>query len=127
MHGSSEGVLVQEMGCKKVVEIGRGGRRGVVRGIYRAYRCIYYRGLLGYIIYSCMYSVYWWGDQSGGVIYIGCAMYRSVSYSRYIGLVSILHPIYFRGHASYWLYICEVERDSIALGADERDTPGCAQ
>ena len=89
MHGSSEGVLVQEMGCEKVVEVGRGGRRGVVRGIYRAYRCIYYRGLLGYIIYSCMYSVYWWGDQLGSVIYFGCAMYRNVSYSRYIGLVSI--------------------------------------
>ena len=84
MHGSSEGVLVQEMGCKKVVEVGRGSR-----GIYRAYRCIYYRGLFGYIIYSCMYSVYWWGDQLGSVIYFGCAMYRNVSYSRYIGLVSI--------------------------------------
>ena len=24
MHGSSEGVLVQEVGCKKVVEVGRG-------------------------------------------------------------------------------------------------------
>ena len=89
MHGSPEGVLVQEMGCEKVIEVGRGGRRGVVRGIYRAYRCIFYGGLLGYIIYSCMYSVYWWGDQLGGVIYIGCAMYRGVSYSRYIGLVSI--------------------------------------
>ena len=39
------------MRCKKVVEIGGGSR-----GIYRAYRCIYYRGLFGYIIYSCMYS-----------------------------------------------------------------------
>ena len=35
MYGSSDGVLVQEMGCKKVVEIGGG-----CRGIYRAYRCI---------------------------------------------------------------------------------------
>ena len=84
MYGSSEGVLVQKVGCKKVVEVRRGRR-----GIYRACRGIYYRGLLGYIIYSCMYSGYWWGDQLGSVIYIGCAMYRNVSYSRYIGLVSI--------------------------------------
>ena len=33
MYGSSEGVLVQEMGCKKVVEVGGGSR-----GIYRACR-----------------------------------------------------------------------------------------
>ena len=69
---------------KKIVEI-----EGGSRGIYRVYRCIYYGGLLGYIIYSCMYSVYWWGDQLGGVIYIGCIMYRGISYNRYIGLVSI--------------------------------------
>ena len=56
MYGRLEGVLVQEMGCKKVVEVGRGSR-----GIYRAYRCIYYRGLVGYIIYS-RYIVYRWGD-----------------------------------------------------------------
>ena len=35
MYGSAEGVLVLEMWCKKVVEIGGGSR-----GIYRAYRCI---------------------------------------------------------------------------------------
>ena len=57
MYGSAEGVLVQEMGCKKVVEVEESSR-----GIYRAYRCIYYRRLVGYIVYSCMYIVYWWGD-----------------------------------------------------------------
>ena len=31
----------------------------------------------------------WWGDQLGGAIYIGCIMYRGVSYNWYIGVVSI--------------------------------------
>ena len=51
MHSSPEGVLVQEMGCEKVIEVGRGGSRGVAEGIYREY--------IGeqYIIYRCIYSV----------------------------------------------------------------------
>ena len=31
----------------------------------------------------------WWEDQLSVVIYIGCIMYRGVSYNRYIGVVSI--------------------------------------
>ena len=78
MHCSLEGVLVQEMWCEEVIEVGRGGKRGggVAEDIYRMYSGEQY------IIYSCMYSGYWWGDQLGSVIYIGCAMYRNVSYSR---------------------------------------------
>ena len=51
MHCSPEGVLVQEMGCEKVIEVGRGGMRGVAEGIYRVYSGEQY------IIYSCIYTV----------------------------------------------------------------------
>ena len=51
MHCSLEGVLVQEMGCEKVIEVGGGSKRGVVDGIYRVY--------IGeqYVTYSCIYIV----------------------------------------------------------------------
>ena len=84
MHHSPEGVLVQEVWCEEVVEVGGGGEGCGTGGIYSM------SSREQQVIYRCIYSVWWWVDRVVSIIYSECIMYRSISYNRYI-CVSIIY------------------------------------
>ena len=79
MHHSPEGVLVQEVWCEEVVEVGGGGEGCSTGGIYS----VYSEGQ--HVIYRGIYSrVLWWVGQVGSSIYRDGSMYRGISYNSYI-------------------------------------------